>query len=144
VIRSARPSDQAYVASTWVSSMLSRDHGARAQSRALRMLIDRMLDRPDVTVSIACDDADENSILGWLVFTRMVSASLVQAPRYVTHYAYVRAEHRRKKIARSLLNAAGIAGPLVYTFDGPSSKKLGRTLLADAIHIPPSQFLGVA
>jgi hypothetical protein len=54
----------------------------------------------------------------------------------------VRAEHRRKGIARSLLNAAGIAGPLVYTFTGPLTKKLGSTMLADAIHIQPSQFLG--
>ena len=138
--RPARPEDQAYVASTWVMSMSRGRHGRNVQ--ALRMLVDRVLDRPDVTVTIAADPKVEQRIIGWLAFTRMVSPSLIMKPRHVVHYGYVRDENRRRGVLTGMLAASSVdLINLVYTFEGPSTKALAKTLLENAVHIAPHTFL---
>lgn len=146
MIRAARPTDQAYVASTWVQSMLSMERGRPSKtSRAHRLLIDRMLDRPDVKLAIACNPDDQNAIVGWLCFTRMVSADIIAAPRYVCHFCYVRDGFRRRGTMRALMDASGIPlSPLIYTFVGPTTKQMERTMLENAQYITPATFLGAA
>ena len=143
MIREARPSDQAYVASTWVASILSVGDRRKSNANALRRLVDGVLDRDDVRVIVACSNTDENHILGWLCYTRIVSSSLTVAPRYVAHYAYVRDGERKKGRLAEMMFAVGIdRGTMMHTFDGPSTKALARTVLAKSVKIHPHTFLG--
>ena len=121
--------------------------GAQRTKAALRLLIDRVLDRPDVQVLIGAAHEDENKILGWLACTRLVNSQLIISPRYVVHYAYVRDDIRRKGIMRELLLKQEVIWPcdtqwrITYTFPGPTTKALEKTLLSNAVHVNPSTFL---
>ena len=146
-LRPGRPGDQGYVTSTWLRS-LQNAPGCRKVPRssfykAHGTDVDRLLDRPDVRIVVACDPADIDAILGWLCYTQMPPSMLA------LHYVYVRAEDRlgvelrRRGIARALLEAAreGLTRDtkLVYTYKGPSEKALLAT--HPATYVPVGRFL---
>ena len=135
MIRAARPTDQAFVASSWSLSM-TRSNRRNKDSAAYRMLVDSTLDHPSVRVAIACDPDDTDRIIGWLVYTQIASMLIL-------HYAFVREKERRKGIARAMVDFANVptATQVVYTFEGPSTNKLKATALRNLIRIQPATFL---
>ena len=144
-IRPAIPADQAYVASTWTTSIVRWDKPRkfeshvqekkwRRESKEMTVLVDRILDHPTTRVLVAVDDRE--NIDGWLCYS-------VLDRLHVVHYAYVRKHRRHHGIMRSLAKHAGLTpkGDLVYTFEGPTTAALRTNILAHAAHIPPTKFL---
>jgi hypothetical protein len=131
--RTARPSDQAYVASTWASN-LGKFKGTR---RNASLLVDKALDHKSTRIVVACTTTDENHIIGWLAFAQV-------AKMFVILYAFVRLDWRQRGVARSLAEFAGLpaAELVVYTFEGPTTKALRRTALHDVQRIEPMTYLG--
>ena len=132
-IRGASPTDQAFIASTWVSSLGMVDDPRKGSDRG--RLVDRMLDKPGVRVSVACETHDPHYILGWLCHTPMPSVSVI-------HYVYVRNQVRKRGIAYALAIAAGLdqPRPVVYTLTGPSSSWL-LAKYPGATHLQAEEFL---
>lgn len=160
MIRAPLPTDQGYITSTWVRSLLSgmrgvghaaRKHGLmRTASRFpnekdlrnhLGSQIDTVLDRPDTRGLVYVRDDDPNYIVGWVVYVHGPSVPIV-------HYAYVRDHDANGNTLRGL----GIAGALfkrlgiernravVCTSDGPSSQSM-RGYYRASVHVSLAEFL---
>ena len=132
-IRGAAPTDQAFIASTWVSSLGLVDHPRPSHERG--SIVDRVLDKAGVRVAVACELADPSRILGWLCHSPMPTVT-------VLHYCYVRNQVRKRGIGSALAVSVGLdqPKPVVYTCVGPSA----RWLLAkhpSASHMQIEEFL---
>ena len=132
-IRGAAPADQAFIASTWVSSLGMLEHPRASFERG--QLVDRVLDKAGVAVSVACELGDRGRILGWLCHSPMPSVSCL-------HYLYVRNQVRRRGIGSALAVSTGLdlGRPVVYTLLGPSASWL-LAKHPGATHLPIEEFL---
>lgn len=134
LIRQPKPSDQGYVASTWVESLCKADVTARKGE--IGRLVDQVLDHANVKCLLACDPGDPARIHGWIVWSPMKAIRLV-------HFVYVRGALRDRGIAGALRAAAGLDDhqrPLVYTMRGPHWKSLAAKY-PTAIEQPIKEFL---
>lgn len=135
VLRTPRPTDQSYIASTWTHSLVSHDKANRKSET--NQLVDKLLDDPSVRLLVACEPTNTDQIDGWLCYTPTPRALVV-------HYVYVRDKMRRRGIARAMLAkamGAKTSARLAYTMIGPSSSVL-LTKWSDAVHVPIREFLG--
>ncbi len=149
LIRPARPSDQAFVASTWAFTLCDggehcggnhrrADDPQRTRScNTSRNIVDRMLDHASVRIIVAAQPTDSDRIIGWLAYSPAAKARLL-------HMVYVREHERRRGIAWLLAHHAWpddrVVLPAVYTVRGP----LAQTLHEDhpnAVHLPVMEFL---
>lgn len=133
IIRAARAGDQAYVSSSWVSSLC----GPRVQwddaARKINAQVDALLDDKRTRVVIACADDDHDKIIGWIASARVPGARLVE-------FCHVRRAKRREGIGRELAVQAELLGagpPLVYLFDTDDRPHL----FPHAVGMPPEEFL---
>ncbi len=147
LIRPARPSDQAFVASTWAFTLCDggehctgnhrrADDPQRTRScNTSRNIVDRMLDHSSVRIIVAAQPTDSDRIIGWLAYSPAAKARLL-------HMVYVREHERRKGIAEMLTEHAwpSTNGPIVHTVIGPHAQVL-RERFANAVHLPVMEFL---
>jgi len=163
LIRPARPSDQAFVASTWAFTLCDggehcggnhrrADDPQRTRScNTSRNIVDRMLDHSSVRILVAAQPTDSDRIIGWLAYSPAAKARLL-------HMVYVREHERRQGIAEMLVEHAwphrrhsGSMGsececatcrptPIVHTVIGPHAQVL-RERFANAVHLPVMEFL---
>jgi len=117
-IRDPRRSDQAYVASTWRSSLLCCDR--RITRGDANRLVDRYLDLPGTRILIASDSKVSDAIWGWIAYWQGEKAT--RGPR-VLHYLYVREPKRRAGYATELVRRAwpGNDGPIIWSLEGPDA-----------------------
>jgi GNAT superfamily N-acetyltransferase len=132
-IRRPRPTDQSYIASTWVNSLIQVRGNTKSEANAL---VDRMLDDPAVRLLLAVEPSSIDTILGWICYTPMPSSRII-------HYVYVRDKLRLRGIASALYRKAWPVdkGKLVYTMRGPDSDRLLERW-PSAISLPVTEFLG--
>ena len=151
LIRPARPSDQAFVASTWAFTLCDggehcggnhrrADDPQRTRScNTSRNIVDRMLDHSSVRILVAAQPTDSDRIIGWLAYSPAAKARLL-------HMVYVREHERRKGIAWRLYDHAWSGehvdrvSPVVYTVRGPLAQKLHEDH-PNAVHLPVMEFL---
>ncbi len=126
--------DQAYIASTFVSSLGLVEDPRPSHERG--MLVDRVLDKAGVRVALACEPGPGGRIIGWLAYSPMPTAR-------VFHYCYVRNKRRKQGIANALALYAGLSDtrPAVYTLEGPSAEWL-KVKYPTAAHLSIEEFLG--
>lgn len=131
-LRAPVAGDQAYIASTLVSSLGMADNAMSGHERGL--IADRLLDKAGVRLAVASDITNTSRILGWICYSPMPIAS-------VLHYVYVRNQARRQGIATALAHYASLTDgrPIVYTLAGPSSSWLLERY--HAAHMPIAEFL---
>ena len=136
-IRRPRPTDQGFIASTWVDSMMFGQKGGPKHPRSgANVLVDKMLDDPAVRLLVASEPAKTDVILGWLCYTPLPKT-------LVLHYIYVRDRMRHRGIARQLLIQANRNGwsKLAYTMRGPDADGLLEKN-PGAVYVPIDEFLG--
>lgn len=92
-IRSAGPTDQAYVGAT-MAEQLSR--GGRNRQHDSNATVDRVLDADTTRVIVAVEDG---RIIGWLAYAAIPRVRAVL-------FMYVRNKHRQQGVARRLVDAA--------------------------------------
>lgn len=138
VVRPARSDEQGYVASTWARGVMDAPvvHTAPDAWKRVNVLVDRLLDDPSTRVLVAADPADDERLLGFVVFAIVPGARTLM---------YVSARERKRGIATELVERAGLEQDhkkdrLVYLFDGPDVKWL-RTKREDAIKMEPEDYL---
>ncbi len=107
VFRPARESDHAFIADSWRRSFEGAPsvHGADREhyKHEMTRLIRSLLQAKGTTTYVACDQEDDDVLLGFACFSERE-----------LHYVYVRADFRQMGIAKSLLGmSAEIAQ---YTF----------------------------
>lgn len=147
MIRAPLPSDQPFVAATWVRSMLSahahkniphaqRRHGQNRNpqgpiGRQLNDRVDAVLDRSDTKILITAWDKHPDVILGWLCHAGLT-----------VHYLWVRKQERGGGIATAMLRRVGIDHDtgVACTSHGPDSAEL-RARYKGAVHLPLEEFL---
>ena len=103
-IRLAKPDDMAFVVDAWKRSYegapavkgADREHYRIEMTRAIRRLCDR------AEVRVACDPADEDTLVGFAAFTRSASGAAE------LHYIYVKKDFRGHGIARDLLEGVRV------------------------------------
>lgn len=160
MIRPARPSDQAFIASTWTRSICSTHKVPGASTRGhayqrhigssmwerVSKQVDAVMDRSDSRAIVTCHPTLQDNILGWAVYVDGPSVPTV-------HYCYVRKEWRDSTLrdegrgecgfARGMLEYIGctVRGPVVCTSLGPSSAAMMRRYKA-ASHMSLEEFLG--
>jgi len=136
-IRGPRPSDQSYIASTWVRQLAGTDKrnavGARFGNHG--RTVDALFDRPDTRAIVRHAPGDPDAIRAWLVYAEGPGVPLV-------HFCYARKQHREQGYARALLAHVGIRPDVafVHTSTSPS----GRLLLKSypgAAFLPLAEFL---
>lgn len=136
-IRGPHPSDQSYIASTWVKQMAGHDKrgavGARYGQHGRN--VDALLERGDTRAIVRHAPGDEHAIRAWLVYADGPGVPLA-------HFAYTRKDHRGKGYARELLAHIGIRPDVsfVYTATGPMGTKLLRSYKGAAF-LPLAEFL---
>jgi hypothetical protein len=135
VIRGPRATDQGYIASTWGRNLACRSRfTSKGEIRRVNDLIDRVLDRAETKLLVACAVAQPDRILGWICWAPV--------PRFpVLHYVYVRKEERGARIGSRLMLEAGIdpRKPFVYSMSGPCVKWLSRW--PRAVSVPIADYL---
>lgn len=133
-LRKPRPTDQGFVADSWVRNALQGDR--RAVRSEVNRIVDRLLDDEAVRLLIANEPGQTNTILGWLAYTPLPSGLVV-------HFAYVRDRARRRGIGGQLLARAleGRQRKIFYTGRGPDAKWLAERY-RDAIVMDMAEFLG--
>lgn len=149
MIREPEPSDGAFVASTWVKSILMSGRGHRQVPHALRRhgnsrwmgskvgeilnaQVNAVMDREDTRALIMAWDTHPDVILGYLVY----------APGTIVHYLWTRREERNGGIATALLLRVGVteSTPVVCTSEGPNSADM-RLRYKLARYVPLEEFL---
>lgn len=135
-IRRPRPTDQGFIAATWVDSISPRHHEQWDEREHVNRLVDRLLDDAAVRILVASEPTRTDVILGWLSYTPMPASRIV-------HYVYVRDRMRRRGIASALYRKAfpRDVGKLVWTMRGPDTEALVKHY-RDSIHMPVEEFLG--
>ena len=135
-IRRPRPTDQSFIASTWVDSMKLGTKRSTHPRAGLNATVDQLLDDAAVRLLIASEPSRQDVILGWICYTPMPGSRII-------HYVYVRERMRRRGIAAALYRKAfpRDVGKLVYTMRGPDAESLAKRY-RDAISMPLEDFLG--
>jgi len=154
MIRTARVTDQAFIASTWTRSVCSMNHvpgktslrfgQGHAHARhvgselwtQVSAEVDAVMDRSDSRALVACRAHDHESITAWLVYAEGAGAPLV-------HYIYARKSERGNGIAAELLHRIGVgqSTAVVCTSIGPSSDRM-RSRYHASVYMPLAEFLG--
>lgn len=138
VLRRPRPTDQGYVASTWVRSATAIGwrpvSGAKA-GREMSRLVARVLERRDTRVLVAAAASDLDRVVGWV-------AHVAEVPVPLVHYVYVRQSERRAGVCRRLLEHVGVRRDraAAWTCEGPALDVL-RAQYPAAVHLPLKEFL---
>ena len=138
-VRKPRPTDQGFVADSWVRNVLQADR--KLVRSVVNQQVDRLLDDQAVRLLIAHEPGQTDQILGWLAYTPLPRAIVV-------HFAYVRERIRRKGIGRALLREATANQTSVprlglhYTMRGPDAASLLDGRYRDAIKMDLTEFLG--
>lgn len=140
MIRAPRRSDQAYIASTWVRSLVDRMRPGPRYGEVGKN-VDTVLDRGDTRAALRVAKHDHDLILGYVVYAEGVGVPLV-------HYCYVRKHTRdggllrQRGIASELLEHVGVkrGEPVVCTSLGPDSRLL-RAAYPASVHLPLREFL---
>lgn len=155
MIRLARATDQAFIASTWTRSICSTHKvpGASTRGHAYQRhvgsamwtkvsgQVDAVMDRPDSRAIVTCHPFEQDRIIGWIVYVDGASVPIV-------HYAYVRArddagtDQRGRGFAAKMLEHIGVLPltPVVCTSLGPSSAMM-RARYRAASYMPLEEFL---
>lgn len=117
LVRHAKCTDQSYVAKTFVDSLMKADPNTKRSD--LNNLVDRVLDNPNVRITLAVEPTKPDVILGWLAHAPMGKLRIVV-------YVYVRNHQRLRGVARHLIESVwpGSNGALMWCLSGPSSKQL--------------------
>lgn len=134
MIRGPLKSDQAFVASTWVRSMLShrahqqvphatRRHGADRSmggpiGEQLNARVNALMDHRHTSVLITAWDEEPDVILGWMVYAYFDVPTI--------HYVWIRQSERNKGLATAMLKRIGVNPDMeaVCTSAGPDSQLL--------------------
>lgn len=128
MIRKPHPTDQSYIAATWVNSLSLADRDVDRSE--LGLLVDKALDASETRILVYCDPDAPRMIAGWIAYS--------ENPRVRTiFYLYVRDKLRRHGIGRALFEAAfrKSVAPIAYVFRGPSASML-LGLYPGAVHVP--------
>lgn len=149
MIRPARSTDQAFIASTWTRSLCSthkvpgvssrghayQRHVGSAMWLKVSQQVDAVMDRRDSKALVICKPHDENALLGYVVY-----ADVRGVP--VAHYIYLRRDERERGFAADLLRAIGVhhGTAVVCTSLGPSSQMM-RSRYKAASYMPLEEFL---
>lgn len=133
-IRAPLATDQAYISSTCWRSVLGNNR-APSRRRRINDQIDRILDSKDTRCLVACEQRDQDRILGWILYS---SAPVAR----VLHYAYVRDDERLKGIARRLVQQAWptSSARMVLTLKGPSTRSIMESK-RDISFVPLEEYL---
>lgn len=132
LLRRPRPSDQSYVAATWVNSLCEADRSLL--KRDANKLVDRLLDRDDVSVKLAVEPSSPDKILGWIATSWL-------KPVLALHYVYAREKMRTRGVASALwLSVKRPGAKVIYTLRGPDHRWLAEKH-PHAIHMPVEDFL---
>lgn len=104
-VRPFREADLPYVMSTWLNHFASSSSWAKHIPRSTffdshRPLVESLLRRQGVSVSVAVDPEDADTIYGWLAHEQSSSGP-------VLHFAYVKNSFRRTGVLNTLLEAIG-------------------------------------
>lgn len=127
-IRGPRPTDQSYIANSWVSSIAGPRGQWGAKERTLNTQVDRLLDDPRTKLLVAVEPDDDDRIVGWVAFARIPGARVLE-------FLLVRKQRRGEGIAKQLLECAELLGkgaPLTCLF---------RTDRITATYTQPEDFL---
>lgn len=141
MMRTPRPTDQPYIASSWIRSLV----GAKRMGPRYGHVgtdVDAVLDRSDTRAIVRHAAHDQDVILGYVIYAEGVGVPLV-------HYVYTRNRTdtlgtlRQKGIAHAMLEAIGVTrdGPVVCTSLGPDSRLL-RAAYPASVYMPLKEFLG--
>jgi hypothetical protein len=140
VIREPRKSDQGYVTSTWIRSIMRgthviERHGLARSGQQLHGLIDKLMDRPDTKALLRVKPSDPDVIHAWLMYTEGQGVPVI-------HFVYTRADERQRGFAGELLHRIGVRrdGEAICTSDGPSSAMV-RSLYPGVRYVPLANFL---
>lgn len=149
MIRPARATDQAFIASTWTRSVCSSHHvpGVSSKGHAYQRHIgstiwqkvsagvDAVMDRRDSKALVVCKPHDENALIGWIVYADVRGVPVV-------HYCYVRNSERDRGFAAAMLVHIGVTRntAVVCTSLGPSSGDM-RSRYKAASYMPLEEFL---
>lgn len=131
-VRPARSSDQAYVANSWVSSIVGPRSQWGDKGAVLNSQVDRLLDDRRTKVLVACEPSNHEKIIGWIATARVPGARVLE-------YVHVRRHRRREGIATQLMRSAELLGggpPLTMLFDTAD-----RAHLPKASAMTPQEFL---
>lgn len=133
-IRDVTRDDQHYICETWFRSVMTHGNRCRSRRNEVNEQIDRILDDSSTRALIACDLADQDRIVGWIVYSTAPIAR-------VLHYAYVRKQEREKGIARRLVQAAWPTSNarFVVTMKGPDTRSIMEKKRAS--FVPVEEFL---
>ena len=149
MIRPARATDQAFIASTWTRSICSthkvpgvsskghayQRHIGSAMWNKVSQQVDAVMDRSDSKALVLCRPDDQNALLGYVVYAEVRGVPVV-------HYTYLRRDERERGLAADLLRAIGVhhGTAVVCTSLGPSSQMM-RSRYKAASYMPLSEFL---
>lgn len=116
-IRPSTPADLPYVVGSWRESWRGARECHRLRESVYRGIFDELVVRgvlalPETRVTVACDDGDDDVLLGWVCY----------APGRVpvVHYGVVRHDGvRGRGLFAVLVAAAGVTTRMAYTFHPP-------------------------
>jgi len=111
IVRPYSPeNDTAFVFSSWLRSyrfsLQTKDIPTAFYYRCHHKLIEDILERPDVRISVACLQTDPSLIFGWACF---------EGP--VLHYIFVKPPYRRLGIAKTLVRLSSMKYYTHQTYD---------------------------
>ncbi len=111
--------DQAYVAKTWASSLLSVGMPRNEAVAEVNRTVDELLDDKATALRIACEPLEPARIVGWIAWAKIPACSVLL-------YVNVRKADREQGIGRELAKAAGLdnAARIGFLFDGPAASWL--------------------
>lgn len=97
LIRDGIPTDMPFIYKTWIQSLYGAgswfsDIDDKVYFKNYNLVLNRLLQRPDVKASIACDREDTNLILSYVIYEKEVF-----------HYAYTRKDWQKIGLARDLI-----------------------------------------
>jgi hypothetical protein len=136
MIRGPRPTDQSYIASTWIRNLGSHAREKHGPAGGLvAKQVDAVLDRRDTRALIRHAPGDIDTIYAWVVYCAGPSVPTV-------YYVYTRKEHRRKRYAAELLKRIGASkdGAIVFLMRGPGARKI-EAAYPSAVYMPLEEFM---
>ena len=134
-IRAAHPTDQAFIANSWASTLLGPRSGWTSTGLRVNAQIDTLLDDKRTKLLVACDPQSHDTIWGWLAFARVPGARVIE-------FVFVRRQRRLEGIASALLDAGELTGagpPVCSLFNTRDWKQFRSTFTATPIEV--SDFL---
>lgn len=131
-IRQYKDLDKDYIIKTWLDSNYKNTDACNTIKKSVyytnhNIIINRIFD--DCVKVIACDDTDEDLILGWLVGELKKDCD-------VLHFLYVRKEFRRKGVGRLLFKNFSTCNSVVTSHHG----RISPSIVGDSVTFNPYAF----